>query len=45
MAPVLLALFCTNTVLAVSILGGVYAVLPAYEADLYGRKEGKLNRI
>ena len=37
-APIVLGMFCLNTVLAVSILGGVYAVLPAYEADLYGRK-------
>jgi len=30
--------FCVSTVLAISIMGGVFAVLPAYEADLYGSK-------
>ena len=30
--------FCGTTVLAISIFGGVYAILPAYEADLYGSK-------
>ena len=31
-----LGLFCLGTVGCVSILGGTLAVLPAYEADLYG---------
>ena len=35
-SPALLGLFCLNTVLAVSILGGTLAVLPAYEADIFG---------
>ena len=30
--------FCATTVFAISIFGGVYAILPAYEADLYGSK-------
>ena len=30
--------FCAATALAVSFMGGVYAVLPAYEADLFGTK-------
>lgn len=30
--------FCAGTTLAVSIMGGVFSVLPAYEADLYGAK-------
>jgi len=30
--------FCTNTFLAVSIMGGVFSVLPPYEADLFGSK-------
>lgn len=30
--------FCGTTVLAISIFGGVYAILPAYQADLYGSK-------
>lgn len=34
----LLGLFCFNTMAAVTIMGGVFAVLPAYEADLYGQK-------
>lgn len=38
MAPVYLAAFCGSTVAAISILGGTFAVLPAYEADLYGPK-------
>ena len=33
---VYLGLFCLGTVGCVSILGGTLAVLPAYEADLYG---------
>ena len=37
-AKLLLALFCMNTMAAVTIMGGVFAVLPAYEADLYGQK-------
>ena len=38
LAPVMLSLFCMNTVLAITIMGGVFAVLPAYESDLYGPK-------
>ena len=38
MAPAFLAAFCGSTVAAISIMGGVFAVLPAYEADLYGPK-------
>merc|ERR1719477_346358 len=38
LAPVYLAAFCGSTVAAISILGGTFAVLPAYEADLYGPK-------
>merc|ERR1719232_1287742 len=38
MAPAYLGLFCASTVVSLSILGGVFAVLPAYEADLYGPK-------
>merc|ERR1712106_148896 len=38
LAPVLLTVFCLNTVLAITIMGGVFAVLPAYESDLYGPK-------
>jgi len=38
LAPALLSIFCLNTVLAITIMGGVFAVLPAYESDLYGPK-------
>ena len=38
LAQVYLSAFCFSTVAAISILGGVFAVLPAYEADLYGPK-------
>ena len=38
MALAYLAAFCGSTVAAISILGGTFAVLPAYEADLYGPK-------
>merc|ERR1719411_744732 len=38
MAPVYLGMFCASTVAAISIMGGTFAVLPAYEADLYGPK-------
>lgn len=38
MAPVYLGVFCASTVTAISIMGGTFAVLPAYEADLYGPK-------
>merc|ERR1719495_322762 len=38
LAPVYLAAFCGSPVAAISILGGTFAVLPAYEADLYGPK-------
>jgi len=37
-APYYLASFCASTVIALSVMGGVFAVLPAYEADLYGSK-------
>eukprot|EP01038_Epipyxis_sp_PR26KG_P004904 gene4904-6867_t len=30
--------FCASTVLAISMMGGVYALLPAYESDLFGSK-------
>lgn len=30
--------FCASTALAISMMGGVYAILPAYEADLFGTK-------
>lgn len=30
--------FCFGTALAVSYMGGVFAILPAYEADLFGSK-------
>ena len=33
-----LAGFCTTSFLAVTIMGGVFSVLPPYEADLYGSK-------
>lgn len=33
-----LALFCGSTCLALSFMGGIYAILPAYEADLFGPK-------
>merc|ERR1719260_449243 len=38
LAPAYLAAFCGSTVAAITILGGTFAVLPAYEADLYGPK-------
>merc|ERR1719312_1191186 len=38
MSKVYLTMFCASTVAAISILGGTFAVLPAYEADLYGPK-------
>ena len=38
MAPLYLGAFCASTVTAISVMGGVFAVLPAYEADLYGPK-------
>ncbi len=38
MAPFYLGAFCMSTVTAISIMGGTFAVLPAYEADLYGPK-------
>ena len=28
--------FCISATLAVSVMGGVYAIMPAYEADLFG---------
>jgi hypothetical protein len=30
--------FCASTTLAVSMLGGMFAITPAYEADLFGTK-------
>lgn len=33
-----LYVFCVSTVLAISFMGGTYAILPAYEADLFGAK-------
>ena len=33
-----LYVFCASSVAAISIMGGVYATLPAYEADLFGAK-------
>jgi hypothetical protein len=30
--------FCGSAALAVAAMGGVYALLPAYEADLFGTK-------
>ena len=38
MAPLYLGIFCASTVASISVLGGTFAVLPAYEADLYGPK-------
>jgi len=38
LAPYYLAAFCGSTVIALSVMGGVFASLPAYEADLYGTK-------
>jgi len=38
LAPVYLSAFCVSSVAAITILGGTFAVLPAYEADLYGPK-------
>ena len=32
MAPYYMAGFCASTVAAISIMGGTFAVLPAYEA-------------
>ena len=37
-APYYLGGFCCSTVLALSVMGGVFSVLPAYEADLFGSK-------
>lgn len=31
--------FCGSTALGLSLMGGAYATLPAYEADLFGQKE------
>jgi len=30
--------YCASTALAISMMGGVYAILPAYESDLFGTK-------
>ena len=38
MAKVYLGIFCGSTVAAISIMGGTFAVLPPYEAKLYGPK-------
>lgn len=38
LAPYYLGAFCASTVAAISIMGGTFACLPAYEADLYGTK-------
>merc|ERR1711936_1132382 len=38
LAPYYLGSFCVSSVAAITILGGTFAVLPAYEADLYGPK-------
>lgn len=38
LAPYYLAGFCGSTVAAITVMGGTFAVLPAYEADLYGPK-------
>ena len=38
LANIYLGAFCLSTVAAISVLGGVFSVLPAYEADLYGPK-------
>merc|ERR1712032_1145520 len=38
LAPYYLSAFCVSSVAAITILGGTFAVLPAYEADLYGPK-------
>ena len=37
-ASLYLTAFCASSFLAVSIMGGVFSVLPPYEADLYGSK-------
>jgi len=37
-ALVPLSAFCGSTVLAISMMGGMFAVTPAYEADLFGAK-------
>ena len=37
-ASLYLTAFCVSSFLAVSIMGGVFSVLPPYEADLYGSK-------
>ena len=38
LAPLYLTGFCASSFLAVTIMGGVFSVLPPYEADLYGSK-------
>ena len=38
LANIYLAAFCLSSVAVISVLGGVFSVLPAYEADLYGPK-------
>ena len=37
-ASLYLAAFCVSSFLAVSVMGGVFSVLPPYEAELYGSK-------
>ena len=32
-----LYVFCGVTASAISVMGGTYAILPAYEADLFGK--------
>ena len=39
-----LGMFIGSTFLAITFMGGVYAVLPAYEADLFGEGRGFLGR-
>jgi hypothetical protein len=38
LANAYLGAFCGLTVAAISVMGGTFSVLPAYEADLYGPK-------
>ena len=37
-APMPVFAFIASTVGAISVMGGTYAILPAYEADLFGAK-------
>lgn len=36
--PLLLSVFCGGSVLAITFYGGIFSVLPAYIADLFGQK-------